>query len=96
MSDHRKTKAQLIAELEALRQQVAEQEKLIAALEAILTQEKRLYGLLTICVSCKKIRNEHGNWQRIEVYLPERTDVEFSHGLCPDCAKELYPDYPLK
>ncbi len=96
MSDKRKTKIQLIAELEALRQQVAEQEKLITELQAALVKEKRLFGLLAICVSCKKIRDERGSWQRVEVYIREHADVEFSHGLCPDCAQSLYPDYPLK
>lgn len=96
MVDKQKTKAQLISELEALRQQVQEQENLIAELRAILTQEKRLSGLLAICVSCKKIRDEHKNWQPVEIYIREHADVEFSHGLCPDCAQVLYPDYHLK
>lgn len=96
MSDTRKTKAQLIAELEVLRQQILEQDKIITELQTILTQDKRLYGLLPICVSCKKIRDEQGIWQRVEVYIREHAGVEFSHGLCPDCAQALYPDYPLK
>ena len=96
MNDHRKTKAQLIAELTVLRQRVEVQEKFIAELQVILAQDKKLYGLLAICVSCKKIRDEHGDWQRLEVYLRAHADVEFSHGLCPDCAQALYPDYPLK
>lgn len=96
MSDTRKTKAQLIAELEVLRQQILEQDKMITELQSILTQDKRLHGLLPICVSCKKIRDEQGHWQRVEVYIREHAGVEFSHGLCPDCAQALYPDYPLK
>lgn len=53
---------------------------------------KRLEGFLPICSHCKKIRDTHDNWHRIESYIRERSDAEFSHGICPDCAKKFYPD----
>ena len=54
---------------------------------------KRLSGLLPICASCKKIRNDEGYWQEIESYLHSHSDTRFSHGICPDCAKKLYPEF---
>lgn len=52
----------------------------------------QLKSLIPICARCKKIRNDKGYWESIEKYMSERLDVFFSHGLCPDCLKELYPD----
>ncbi len=54
-----------------------------------------LSGLLPICASCKKIRDDKGYWNQIETYIRERSDAEFSHGICPDCAKEMYPKFNL-
>lgn len=62
-------------------------------LQTMLAQVKTLSGLLPICASCKKIRNDHGYWQQVEVYLSEHADVDFSHGLCPDCVQKLYPEF---
>ncbi len=63
-----------------------------ANLEKALTQIKTLRGLLPMCASCKKIRDDSGYWKQIESYLHEHSDAKFSHGICPDCAKELYPN----
>jgi len=52
----------------------------------------RLSGLLPICASCKKIRDDNGYWNEIEAYIKEYSDAEFSHGICPDCARRLYPN----
>jgi len=72
-----------------------ERKKLIHKLKEDLADVKKLSGLLPICASCKKIRNEEGNWNQIEEYLSDRSEVKFSHGVCPECAKNLYPDiYP--
>jgi hypothetical protein len=54
---------------------------------------RRLEGLLPICSFCKRIKDENNNWHGIETYIMERSDTEFSHGLCPDCAKKHYPDF---
>lgn len=58
-----------------------------------LAQVRVLRGLLPICASCKKIRDEHGSWTQIEAYIDERSEAKFSHGICPDCAKRLYPGF---
>jgi PAS domain S-box-containing protein len=69
-----------------------ERERLIAELQKALSEVKKLSGLLPICASCKKIRDDKGYWNQIESYIRDRSEAEFSHGICPDCAKELYPE----
>lgn len=54
---------------------------------------KVLSGLLPICAECKRIRDDQGYWNRIEEYIRENSEAEFSHGLCPECAKTLYPEF---
>jgi hypothetical protein len=63
--------------------------------EKALLEVKKLTGLLPICASCKKIRDDKGYWNQIELYIRDRSEVEFSHGICPECAKKLYPDLKL-
>ncbi|MDH5475636.1 MAG: hypothetical protein OEX22_08110 [Cyclobacteriaceae bacterium] len=53
---------------------------------------KVLEGLLPICATCKKIKDEQGNWSQIEHYVNDHSEVQFSHGMCPSCLHELYPD----
>jgi hypothetical protein len=67
----------------------------IAQLQHALGEVKTLSGLLPICASCKKIRNDTGYWEQIEAYIQERSKAEFSHSICPECAKELYPDMDI-
>ena len=57
---------------------------------------KYLEGILPICASCKKIRDEKNCWHQIEVYVRDRSEAEFSHGICPECAKKLYPEFYKK
>jgi DNA repair exonuclease SbcCD ATPase subunit len=64
-----------------------------AQLQTALANVKTIRGLLPICSNCKKIRNDAGYWQQIEAYVSEHSLAEFSHGICPDCGKELYPDH---
>jgi len=72
-----------------------EKENLINDLQDALAQVKVLKGLLPICASCKKIREDDGYWRQIESYIENNSEVVFSHCICPDCAKKLYPDlYP--
>lgn len=68
-----------------------EKEATIVELKKAMDEIKILKGLIPICAKCKKVRDDAGYWQHIEVYVRERSDAEFSHGICPDCAKELYP-----
>jgi CheY-like chemotaxis protein len=60
-------------------------------LQKALKEVKVLRGLIPICASCKKIRNDGGFWQQLEEYLGEHSEAEFSHGLCQPCIKKLYP-----
>ncbi|TRZ96862.1 MAG: HAMP domain-containing protein [Deltaproteobacteria bacterium] len=62
-------------------------------LEDALTKVKTLSSMLPICASCKKIRDDKGSWCNIETYILEHTGTEFSHGICPECSKKLYPEY---
>jgi len=56
-----------------------------------ITELIELRGLLPICSNCKRIRSDASYWQKVEHYFEERLDVAFTHGICPDCARELYP-----
>ncbi|MBF0528809.1 MAG: response regulator [Deltaproteobacteria bacterium] len=73
-----------------------ERERLIAKLEKALSEVKTLRGFIAICASCKKIRNDQGFWQQMEQYVEENSEVLFSHGICPECARRLYPEYFLE
>lgn len=66
-------------------------EDLIEELQKSLEEVNLLSGFLPICASCKKVRDDQGYWNQIESYIREHSGVEFSHGICPDCAKRLYP-----
>ncbi len=70
----------------------ADREELISRLEVALAEIKTLGGLLPICSNCKKIRDDKGYWNQIEVYIRDHSGAKFSHGICPECAKKLYPD----
>jgi hypothetical protein len=70
-----------------------EQAALIAELQAALATIRTLSGILPICSSCKRIRDEQGSWNHIEVYISQHSNAEFSHGLCQDCAAKIYPDH---
>jgi len=61
-------------------------------LEISLSEVKTLSGLLPICAHCKKIRDEKGYWKQIESFIHDHSEAEFSHGICPEWAKKLYPD----
>ncbi|MBZ5683784.1 MAG: PAS domain S-box protein [Acidobacteriia bacterium] len=69
-----------------------EREQLIGELQDALAKVKSLSGLLPICASCKKIRDEVGKWHVLEIYIRNHTEADFSHGICPDCQKKLYPN----
>ncbi len=73
-----------------------ERERLIVELQEALRNVRMLRGLLPICASCKKIRDEKGQWNEVERYIKERSSADFTHGICPDCARRLYPEYYTK
>ena len=65
----------------------------IGELQRSLAEVKTLRGIVPICASCKKIRDDHGYWSQVEVYVRDHTEAEFSHGVCPECMKKLYPEF---
>jgi PAS domain S-box-containing protein len=73
-----------------------EREKLIYELKESLDKINTLKGLLPICPVCKKIKDDEGYWHQVENYLNDHSDVEFSHAICPECFKKLYPDMPVE
>ncbi|MDJ0988003.1 MAG: PAS domain S-box protein [Desulfobacterales bacterium] len=66
---------------------------LISSLKESLAQVRQLSGMLPICASCKKIRDDKGYWNQIEEYIRSHSEAEFSHGICPECSQKLYPQY---
>lgn len=79
-----------------LRSRIAVGRRLVEAqdqLRAANTQIRQLHGLLPICASCKKIRDDKGYWTGIENYIRERSEAEFSHSICPECREKLYPGF---
>jgi hypothetical protein len=79
--------------LQARQRAEAERERLIAELQEALANVKTLRGLIPICSSCKKVRDDQGYWTQLETYLAQHSEAEFSHGLCLDCMRRLYPGY---
>ena len=70
-----------------------ERERLISELREALTKVKQLSGLLPMCACCKKIRDDKGYWNQLEAYISDHSEADFSHGICPECVKEHYPEY---
>jgi hypothetical protein len=83
--------ARASVELERLHAE-GKQQQVIAELKQALHEVKTLEGCIPICMNCKKIRDDTGFWQHVEKYIQEHSKAMLSHGLCPDCAKEMYPD----
>ncbi len=71
----------------------AERERLVSELKDAIAKVRQLSGMLPICASCKRIRDDKGYWQEIASYISKRSDALFTHGLCPECARRLYPDF---
>ena len=71
---------------------ITEHKQLVFNLQQALDEVQHLSGLLPICASCKKIRNNKGYWEEVEAYIQKHSQAVFSHGICPECARKLYPD----
>ncbi|MBI3986050.1 MAG: response regulator [Lentisphaerae bacterium] len=69
-----------------------EKDRLIAHLKEALVQIRMLRGLLPICASCKKVRDDRGYWQQVEAYIQNHSEMKFTHSICPDCIRKLYPE----
>jgi hypothetical protein len=91
----KKTNRLLNIEIIERKQIEREREKLIKQLQKSLAEIKTLSGLLPICASCKKIRDDKGYWNQIESYITDHSEAKFSHGICQGCAKKLYPDLDI-
>jgi DNA-binding response OmpR family regulator len=78
-------------ELEELAAQLRSRQ---AELEAALASIKTLRGLIPICCHCKKVRDDRGFWQQVEAYVAEHSSAQFSHGICPECMRAYYPEFP--
>ena len=86
----------LVEEISSRKKLEEEREKLINDLKKALDEIKQLQGFIPICANCKKIRDDTGYWQQVEKYIADRTDAQFSHSLCPECVKKLYPNIHQK
>lgn len=83
----------LAVDITERKQAEEERKKMIQELNETLAQVRSLRGLLPICASCKKIRDEKGHWQALETYISGHSEAEFSHSICPSCARSLYPEF---
>jgi len=73
----------------------AEREELIENLQDALKEIRTLRGILPICSFCKKVRDDKGHWEQLDVYILKYSEANLSHGICPDCVKEHYPDVDI-
>jgi hypothetical protein len=78
-----------------LTQEIEEHKQTESELQETLKKVRTLTGLLPICSSCKKIRDDKGYWNQLEAFITKHSQAEFSHGICPDCAKKFYPDLDI-
>ena len=83
-------------EIQARKKIEEERNALIDQLKQTLKEVKTLRGFLPICSNCRKVRKDSGYWQQIEAYIQEHTDAKISHGICPECMRELYPELAEK
>lgn len=83
-------------EIQARKKIEEERNELIDQLKQTLREVKTLRGFLPICSHCRKVRKDSGYWQQIETYIQEHTDAKISHGICPECMRELYPELAEK
>jgi CheY-like chemotaxis protein len=92
-----KSKVKIFIELyqqkKLIEKQREELSKKVEALKKAMEEIKALQGIIPICVHCKKIRDDQGFWESVEKYIESHTDVGFSHGICPDCLTEHFPEY---
>lgn len=73
--------------------EMMELRRINAELKEALFTVKTLSGMIPICANCKKVRDDKGCWHQIEEYIRNHSEVEFSHGVCPDCSRQLYPEF---
>jgi hypothetical protein len=81
-----------VRDITGKKKEALEREKLLNELQEALVSVKTLSGFLPICARCKRIRDGQGSWNQMEIYIQEHSQASFSHGLCPECLKSLYPE----
>ena len=82
----------IVQDITELKRVEAERERVIKKLEGALSELRILRGILPICSYCKKIRDDSGFWEQVDVYLKKYSEADISHGICPECMKKYYPD----
>lgn len=82
--------------MHAVRINIEQREELIRELKTAKNEVVTLSGLLPMCSSCKRIRDDKGYWNQVDVYITEHSDAMISHGLCPECARKMYPNFYKK
>lgn len=92
--DHEKMRLNQVNQL--LEEKMGALNRVNLDLEKALAKVQTLSGLLPICATCKKIRDDKGYWNRIESYIEKHSQAEFSHSICPECVKKLYPDLSIE
>lgn len=83
----------IVQDITKLKQAEADRENVIKMLEKALSEIKTLRGILPLCSFCKKIRNDEGYWEQVDVYINKYSEADISHGICPECLKKHYPDW---
>ena len=83
----------IIRDITERKRMLKERENLILELQKAFGEVRTLRGILPICASCKKIRDDKGYWNQLESYIRDHSEAEFSHSLCPECIEKLYPGY---
>jgi PAS domain S-box-containing protein len=95
-SDGEEMNVMIIRDITQRKRAEEERERLVLELKEALSQIKTLHGILNICSYCHKIRNDKGNWEQMELYIRDRSEADFSHGMCPECLAKHYPDLTTK
>ncbi len=85
--------AWLASNITELKNTILEKDSLINQLQEATNEIKTLKGILPICSYCKNIKDDKGDWKKLEAYINDHSDADLSHGICPDCAKKHYPEY---
>jgi PAS domain S-box-containing protein len=83
----------LVSDSGLLKQRERELTQAIAERDAALSEVRELKRFLSMCASCRRVRDEDGAWTELEMYVRAHTHTEFSHGICPDCVRQLYPAF---
>ncbi|MBP1750639.1 MAG: putative sensor with domain [Deltaproteobacteria bacterium] len=96
METSSRTNQELLQEISLLKQRIKDLEQSVLEHHGPLAKVKTLNGFLPICASCKKIRDDKGYWEQLEGYITKHSEARFSHGICPECAEQLYPQLSRK